>query len=238
VLRISKSGEVLYANNAAKPLLEALGSMVGDVAPYEWVGWVLEAHASSLLKDEEVIFGDRVFSVSIVPVADKDYIYCKDITEQKKVEEELQTSELRFRQFFENEPNYCYMISDEGKILDINKSALEALGYEKEEVIGKSFLSTIYSSSSYEKAQRLFEKWKVSGELKDEELKIITKAGEERTVLLSVSAIKNFNGRPIISISVQRDITDWRMTEEALGIIESKYRSLFENQLDVDLEKI
>jgi PAS domain S-box-containing protein len=142
--------------------------------------------------------------------------HARDITDRKRMEEELRISNLRFMQFFENEAGYCYMISGDGKILDINKSALQVLGYEKDEVIGKSFLTTIYSSSSREKAQRLFEEWRETGELRDEVLKIVTKDGEERTVLLSVSAIMDVNGSPFISISVQRDITDWRMKEEAL----------------------
>ena len=212
VLRISKNGEVLYANDAARPLLEERGSMIGDAAPDEWVEWVSGAHASGLMEAREVIHGDRVFSVSIIPVVGTDYVnmYGRDMTEQKRQEEAFQTSELKFKQFFENEVTYCYMISAEGTILDINKKALETLGYEKEEVIGKPFLTTIYSSSSREKAQGLFKKWRETGELSDEELKIITKGGEERAVLLSVSAIKNTEGRPFISISVQRDITGWR----------------------------
>ena len=147
------------------------------------------------------------------------------IIERKRMEEALKASENKFRQLFENEPGYCYMISPEGKILDINESALETLGYEKSEVLGKPFLTTIYSSSSREKAKRLFEKWRETGELRDEELMIITRGGEERPVLLSVSAVKDAEGCLLSTVSVQRDITERKRMEEELKRAEERWRS-------------
>jgi PAS domain S-box-containing protein len=40
-----------------------------------------------------------------------------DITERKRTEEALQNSEEKFRQFFKNTPDYCYIISTDGNIL-------------------------------------------------------------------------------------------------------------------------
>jgi PAS domain S-box-containing protein len=56
-----------------------------------------------------------------------------DITEVKRAEEAKQASERRFSQFFETLPEYCYMTSPTGEILDANPAACEALGYTKEE---------------------------------------------------------------------------------------------------------
>ncbi|MBL7149277.1 MAG: PAS domain S-box protein, partial [Candidatus Cloacimonetes bacterium] len=152
-----------------------------------------------------------------------------DITERKKTEKALQTSEERFRQFFANSPEYCFIISLEGTILDINKSALKALGYLKKEIVGKPLLTTIYTPSSQEKAQNLFVKWRTVGGLRNEELNMITKDGKERTVLLSVDAIRGTKGEIIYSILAQRDITERKQAEEALHESEEKYRQLFTN---------
>ena len=68
----------------------------------------------------------------------------------KALENLLRVSEERFRQFFETWPEYCYMVSPSGNILDVNPTACKALGYSKEELIG-SHVSAIYAPESLSK---------------------------------------------------------------------------------------
>ena len=141
-----------------------------------------------------------------------------DITARKKSELTLKESEKKFRSFFENEPGYCYMISPDGLMIDINKSALDALGYRKDELIGKPLIPTIYSKSSRKKAEALFKKWQKTGILKNEELNITAKNGEERTVLLGADSVKDDKGEILYSVSVQRDITEQKKAEKQLRL--------------------
>jgi PAS domain S-box-containing protein len=55
-------------------------------------------------------------------------------------------SKPRFNQFFATLPEYCYMISPGGNILDVNPAACEALGYDREELVGKP-ISVLYAQS-------------------------------------------------------------------------------------------
>jgi len=136
----------------------------------------------------------------------------EDITERSRMEEALTQSEYRFRTFFENAPMYCYMVSPDGKMLEINKLALETLGYKKDEIIGQPLLTTIYAPDSREKAKKLFAEWKETGKTEGE-LNIITKNGEERTVLLSVHSVRDNRSKLLHSISIQTDITERRRLE-------------------------
>jgi len=145
----------------------------------------------------------------------------EDITERNRMEEALKESEYRFRTFFEDAPMYCYMVSLEGKILEINKFALEILGYKKDEVIGKPLMTTIYAPGSREKAKKMFAEWKETGRTEGE-LNIITKEGIERTVLLSVHAVRDTRGKLLHSISIQSDVTELRRMEEERKSIEQK----------------
>jgi len=152
----------------------------------------------------------------------------KEASKRKQAEEKLKESEERFRQFFENEPEYCYMISPEGVIINVNNAALKALGYMKEELVGKP-LKTIYAPEVLPKTKELFLKWGKTGKLKDEELVIITKKGDRRTVLLSADVVKDRDGKIMHSVSVQKDITEIKLAEKALRESEEKHKLLFEN---------
>ena len=145
----------------------------------------------------------------------------EDVTERNRMEEALKESEYRFRTFFEDAPMYCFMVSPEGKILDLNKLALETLGYKKDEVIGQPLITTIYAPGSREKAKKMFAKWKETGKTEGE-LNIITKEGMERTVLLSVHSVRDTGGKLLHSISIQSDITELRRMEEERKILEQK----------------
>ena len=155
-----------------------------------------------------------------------------DVTERKQAEEALQESEERFRQFFANEPEYCYMVSPEGKLIDVNEAALKVIGYKKEELMSKS-LEVVYAPESWPKAKRLFKQWKETGVVADEELVIITKDGDRRVVLLSATAVRNRNGEILHSVSVQKDITERKRAVEKLRESENKLNSIISSMDDL-----
>jgi len=136
-----------------------------------------------------------------------------DITERKRAEEALRESEETFRQFFDNEPEYCYMVSADGRIREANKAALDRLGYSRDELTGQP-LGKIYAPDCQPKIQRLSATWQETGRLENEEVAIITRTGERRTVLLSAGAVRDKEGKIKHSVSVQRDITELKRAEE------------------------
>jgi PAS domain S-box-containing protein len=138
-----------------------------------------------------------------------------DITGLRKAEAERQLSEHRMAQFFETSPEYCYVVSPDGNILDINAAACNALGYEKNELVGRP-LSTIYAPESRQKMFELFEKWKRTGSLRQEEMVILSKEGKKRTVLLHVGSVTDANGELLHSTSVQVDITERKQFEQSM----------------------
>ncbi|MDP6627907.1 MAG: PAS domain S-box protein, partial [Methanopyri archaeon] len=211
VMRIAQDGTLLYANAACQSLFKKCGCKVDKHVKCE--RWY-ELVETSLKKDtsitEDFEYGGKVYSFVFAPVSKAEYvnIYAREITERKQAEK-------RFREFFEHQPEYCYMVSTEGMVLDVNQAALEVLGYTKEELVGKS-LATIYAPESLDRMKELLVKWKKSGTLKDEEMVINTRSGERRTVLLSANSIKDAKGNVLQSISVQRDITERKLIEQEL----------------------
>ncbi|NQT20332.1 MAG: PAS domain S-box protein [Planctomycetes bacterium] len=90
VLRVAGDGTVLYANEAAMPLLRSRGSDVGKTAPAEWHQCILKALPSGRPEMIEVEHEGRIFSFAVVPVSVAGYVnlYGRDITEHKRAEEE------------------------------------------------------------------------------------------------------------------------------------------------------
>lgn len=130
-------------------------------------------------------------------------------------EEMLRLSSQKFMQFFNHMPEYAFIVSLEGAFVDVNNAALKVLGYERDELIGKQ-LSTIYSQESLEKMKKLFACWKETGQIKNEEMIIVTKMGERRTVLLNVGTVMDGSGNSLHSTSVQTDITERKQYEKKL----------------------
>ncbi len=97
VLRIAKSGKILYSNKAGLELLTHWGITISEKVPEKWqrlIDEVLKSTKPKLQEEEEGV-EDKIFSIVITPVAESGYVnlYSHDITERKKVQEQLMQSE-------------------------------------------------------------------------------------------------------------------------------------------------
>ncbi|TFG31278.1 PAS domain S-box protein [Candidatus Thorarchaeota archaeon] len=155
----------------------------------------------------------------------------RDISGWKKSDSMMRESEERFRLFFNNAPVYCYMISPERKIMSVNKTALDVLGYNESELLGQD-VSVLYSQESRRKSKDIMDRLLKKGEIFNEEMNLITKNREQRTVILSISSVKDSEGKLLHWISIQRDISDRKAAEEELRQTALRYRTLFETAND------
>jgi PAS domain S-box-containing protein len=146
-----------------------------------------------------------------------------DITDVRLAEELRHVSEHRFSQFFSTLPEYCYMTSPTGEILDVNPAACDGLGYKKEELLGKP-LSGLYAPESAAKLPKLLDKWKNTNKLLNEEMIVLTKAGKRRTVLLNAGGVRDANGDLVYVASVQVDITQYKRILQKLRESEGRFR--------------
>jgi PAS domain S-box-containing protein len=142
-------------------------------------------------------------------------LICRDVSAQEEKEQRLRASEENFRLFFEFNPNYCYMISPDGNLLDINRAALKRLEYGKEELIGES-IEKIYAPECRANMRVCLQRWTRDEKIENEEVTIITKRGLRRTVLLSVASVKDTEGNIQHAMSVQQDITELKEREREL----------------------
>lgn len=91
IMRIADDGKLLYSNQAGQPILRQWGSSVGEQLPEEWSVLVSEQLQTGTPIEVERQVDDRHVAFFLVPVMDEGYvnIYCRDVTDRKQVEEEL-----------------------------------------------------------------------------------------------------------------------------------------------------
>lgn len=63
----------------------------------------------------------------------------RDISSRKLATDLLRDSEARYRSLFENSPDFMFSIDLDGLVTAVSASAVEIVGFEREEICGKSF---------------------------------------------------------------------------------------------------
>lgn len=131
-------------------------------------------------------------------------------------------------------PIMAYLVSMEGKIIQINQKVVELLNYEsKSDLIGKDIFEMVYHPQYRPKAISLFEKWKRTGQLRNEEMKVITRGMNSKDVLLNVDTLYDNNGEVICSMSTHIDISELKVAQQKLrDRSERKYHKLFDGSND------
>jgi diguanylate cyclase (GGDEF)-like protein/PAS domain S-box-containing protein len=142
------------------------------------------------------------------------YAFFRDITERKQIEDELKESETRYRTVIETANDQIFTIDADLKILSMNSFAAEIFHKKPEELVGKS-LSEIFpeeiASSTSKNVRKVFE---TGTNLKIEESMIF---GDRKIWnSTSLSPLKDYEGKVIAVIGIARDITESKISEEAL----------------------
>ena len=152
----------------------------------------------------------------------------QDLVERGRIEEALRESESKFRLLFEFS-NDCILILDlNGRIVDINHTGHERLGYEKEEMLGK-YVSQFDSPEFAPKVPERIAELKAHGYALFESAHV-RKDGSQMPVEINTKIVQ-LNGQNCILSNI-RDITRRKEMDNALRISESRYRGLFETTKD------
>ena len=230
---ISKDYHILWTNKVMKqirgiPDLEgracyATYNYLDNVCPECGVKKVFEGKESD--SREYMVFdrekGSTVWTQLIAtPIKDKDGNVTSalelvlPITERKKTELLLKSSEEKFRNLAEQSPNMIF-INQKGKVVYANTEAEEATGYTKEEFYSPKFnYMDLIAPESKELVKSLFIKHMKGEGVRPYEFKLISKKGQIIDVINSTKLI-DYNGEPAI-LGIETDITESKRLKEKL----------------------
>ena len=160
----------------------------------------------------------------------------RDITEVRKAERALRSSEEKFSKVFQSSPDWIAITTlSEGRFIEVNEAFMNITGYKREEVIGKTSweLSLWVEPEEREKMVNMLRERRI---IRDHEAEFRLKSGEMRTVLRSAELIE-LEGETCV-INVTRDITDRKRTEEKIRRLnrelEQRVKELQEANMELD----
>ncbi len=146
--------------------------------------------------------------------------------DRKRAEEELRTSELKYRTLIERMNEGVVIVDNNNRIQFVNDRYCEILGYTKEELIGRyeqDIAATeadrnLLQTKSEQCQQGLYDKY---------EIQMRRKSGAVLSILISGTPIFDAEGKPVGSMGILTNITELE-AQEALWTSEAKYRELVE----------
>jgi PAS domain S-box-containing protein len=130
----------------------------------------------------------------------------RDITERRRIQEELRASEEEYRDLVENISDVIYALDLEGRVTYISPVVESLLGYSVPEVLGQPFAAYIHPEDlTY--AQARFEQLATGQASRPNQYRVVAKSGEARWIRVSSQPILK-EGRQRGVRGVLTDITD------------------------------
>jgi len=169
----------------------------------------------------------------------------RDITEHKHAQEELKTSQQRLSQIINFLPDATFAIDTEGKVIAWNQAIENMTGIKSQDMLGKGDYE--YTIPFYgERRPALIDivgKWDKEIEVKYQYVKkegesLVTESYDPLVkpggfLWGKASLLYDHNGKVMGAIESIRDITDRKVTEEALRESEKRYREFVEGTDDL-----
>ncbi len=138
-----------------------------------------------------------------------------DIGERRRVEEELQRSEKKYRNLVYHAPTFIYQVDFHGpRFTTVNDMMCEYIGYTREELMDMNPLDLLDPASQALFRARI-QRW-LRGEKPDESVEYCVRAkdGREIYALLDVTFTADEQGQPLGATVVGHDITARRQAEQ------------------------
>jgi PAS domain S-box-containing protein len=140
-----------------------------------------------------------------------------DITERRRVQDELRESERRFSDMLQNLQLVSVTLDCDMRITYCNDYLLRLTGWDREEVLGKSWFEFFLPADRRSESQVAFsalladipESWHHENE-------IMTRAGERRLISWNNTVLRSPSGEVIGTASIGEDITERKSLEKQL----------------------
>ncbi len=204
-----KADSIIHPEDREKTRKKALQMLRGaGTSPYEFrivtkqgqIRWIMETVTPIDYGGQAAILGNSM-----------------DITEKKRTEESLKSSEERYRAIIENIEDGYHEVDLAGNLRLFNESFRKILGYDAAELMGMNY--KCYAASA-ESAKAVFEAYngiyRTGESLQRYAWDVVRKDGLRRSLEVSTSLAIDADGQPTGFRGIVRDITDRKLADEVL----------------------
>jgi PAS domain S-box-containing protein len=181
------------------------------------------------IENNEIKYLD-ITAIPISELSDQVALFARDVTNRKLEYNQLQESENKFSNIFNNSLDIITLIDYETKkYIDVNNAYFSAIGFSKEDVIGKTReeLNMWYNLNEMNQYYKLLEQY---NRVQNIELQWMAQKIPKH-FLVSTEVIM-LNSRKAL-LTTSRDIDDFKKVSIALQESEEKFRNIFNSSADV-----
>jgi PAS domain S-box-containing protein len=235
--------EYSYINKKAEVLLNRTGlagkhllRIFPDAKTSGVFGKYVEVVESGAVLDEEIAINqdgaDKWVCLKAEKVEDGCLVFYSDLTsrnltENKKMEEALEESELRFRTIVETANEGICQVDENFKIIYVNNKLADMGGFSVSELKGKPIFDFMKEESKSMLIKKLVNL--TPGTKRSYELKLLKKGGGDIIASVNAIAIRSNDGKYMGSIGMITDITDRINIERDLKKTKKRLENALEN---------
>ena len=236
IFRMNSEGIYLdYKADSAELYAQSEVSIIGkknrDITPPEFADlidrYIRQTLDSGELQEFEYQMitlkrGLRDYEARMVPSGKDEVItVVRDITDRKRAEDELNISEMKFRNIVEGTKAILFSTNRRGIFTYLNEAACKILEMTNHELLGKFYLKFVHPSSRAKTHTIFTEQIENPTPNKSIDVRIITKSGKEGWLSFLINPIY-MEGKIVGLSSVGLDITKRKHIEYALRESEAK----------------
>ena len=176
-----------------------------------------------------------------VPTKGRGLAQCRsavsDCTARQLAEEDLRRSEEKFHLLFDQAPLGYQSLDEAGRILEVNQTWLDLMGYPREEVLGRWF-GAFLRPGAQDLFQEGFTRFKTDGEVSGFEWEMVRQDGATIVASFNGRVIRDEQGKFLRTHCLFEDITARRQAErelkKSLSLLHSTLESTADGILVVD----
>ena len=155
-----------------------------------------------------------------------------DITERRAISEALRVAAEQTQDLYENAPCGYHSVGHDGKFRHINATELAWLGCTREEIFADRLgLTDFCTPASKAKLHALFPRLLRDGTREETDLQIVDRQGGLRDVSVTMSVVRDADGRLLHTRSVMVDITARREAERQVERLSARQTALLDSDL-------